>query len=392
MNENNHERLQQPQGFGTDKHSQALLQSMEIAFAQMQAQNEQRRAEDRERYKRQRAEDRERYEQQRLAERERFEQELQRIRQRHPTPPQPTTTPTTTITPTIQHVERPRARYPDVATFSGGRVAYQGFKAKLDNKFILDAPMFPNKFTKAAYVFSRLTDNAERRILPWYLAQQGQATYATIITELDKAYLDQNQKQNALDKINNMKQGRKSINEFINEFDEQLALAGATHWDEDQKKTILRGKVNINIARGLVGIDPPEGYADYCLLLHRIEHDLQQIDRRTQTFVSRASRPQRDPNAMDWQPTTTAAPVQPRDRPNQKRATWVSDAEVQRRRNENLCLQCGKPGHMIRDCRMRPAQRPSDPKPVVATAQYGIDNSPMEEEGRDMEDYLSEKE
>ena len=53
---------------------------------------------------------------------------------------------------------------------------------------------------------------------------------------------------------------------------------------------------------------------------------------------------------MDWQPTAGRAG---------QRAKWVSEAEIARRRSNNLCLRCGASGHMINRCPYQPARRPS---------------------------------
>ena len=43
-------------------------------------------------------------------------------------------------------------------------------------------------------------------------------------------------------------------------------------------------------------------------------------------------------------------------------AKWVSKDELARRKEENLCLRCGKEGHMIRNCALGPAVRPVEAK------------------------------
>ena len=43
----------------------------------------------------------------------------------------------------------------------------------------------------------------------------------------------------------------------------------------------------------------------------------------------------------------------------QKRAKWVSKEVIKYRRENKLCLRCGRDGHMIRECAYLPAQSPS---------------------------------
>ena len=55
------------------------------------------------------------------------------------------------------------------------------------------------------------------------------------------------------------------------------------------------------------------------------------------------------PDAMDWEPSRTQT----------QRATWVSQKEIDRRRDEGSCLRCGKKGHLISSCKLKPAQNPA---------------------------------
>ena len=44
--------------------------------------------------------------------------------------------------------------------------------------------------------------------------------------------------------------------------------------------------------------------------------------------------------------------------PNQRRATWVSYDTMTYRREKKLCLRCGNLGHMVKECKFLPPQRP----------------------------------
>ena len=65
---------------------------------------------------------------------------------------------------------------------------------------------------------------------------------------------------------------------------------------------------------------------------------------------------------MDWEPTRTA-PVaagraaRSRDQ-NEPRAKWVSQQEMARRKEANLCLRCGSGDHYIGQCHLGPAKKP----------------------------------
>ena len=52
---------------------------------------------------------------------------------------------------------------------------------------------------------------------------------------------------------------------------------------------------------------------------------------------------------MEWEATTATATAAL----TKKEPRWASREEVERRKQEGLCLRCGKDGHMVRDCQAR---------------------------------------
>jgi hypothetical protein len=54
--------------------------------------------------------------------------------------------------------------------------------------------------------------------------------------------------------------------------------------------------------------------------------------------------PRTEPDAMDWEPSTAVGTV----RTMVREPRWASPEEIERRRQDGLCLRCGKKGHMVR--------------------------------------------
>ncbi|EFQ86857.1 hypothetical protein PTT_17790 [Pyrenophora teres f. teres 0-1] len=63
---------------------------------------------------------------------------------------------------------------------------------------------------------------------------------------------------------------------------------------------------------------------------------------------------------MDWEPSRSQA----------QRAKWVSQQEIDRRRDDGSCLRCGKKGHLISACKLKPAHNPNR-QPARATKAIG---------------------
>jgi hypothetical protein len=69
-----------------------------------------------------------------------------------------------------------------------------------------------------------------------------------------------------------------------------------------------------------------------------------------------------------------------------RRAKWADDKEIQRRRDNRLCLRCGGTGHIIRSCPLLPAERSGSTngnKSMVATGRvaFSIPDDAWEEVG-----------
>ena len=72
---------------------------------------------------------------------------------------------------------------------------------------------------------------------------------------------------------------------------------------------------------------------------------------------------------MDWEAVIAAAVKVTAGRTEQKGDRWASDDEIDRRRQEGLCLRCGGEGHFVQSCRTKkPPSAGSKKKTRVATA------------------------
>ena len=62
---------------------------------------------------------------------------------------------------------------------------------------------------------------------------------------------------------------------------------------------------------------------------------------------------------MDWEPTQTVSAASVKTTQQGKpKAKWVSQQELDRRKEANECLRCGSKDHFIRQCSLGPARRP----------------------------------
>jgi hypothetical protein len=192
----------------------------------------------------------------------------------------------------------------------------------LCTKFAIDAACYSTEEEQVYYAYSRLRGKASQRILPWLQARQDSqkpVQWSKFAAVLDKAFSDPDRRRKALVRINTIKQGKRDLEEFLNEFDEVLLSAGGINWDDSQKKALLDTAVNWQLLKGMIGVTQADSYEAYCDQLRRVNHDIQRVERlskgrarmtaaagETPTRRRSASPPQSSrPDPMDWEPLIT---------------------------------------------------------------------------------------
>ncbi len=263
---------------------------------------------------------------------------------------------------------RPRPIHPDVELYNGeNKNDYLSFELKLYTKFEIDQDTYPTETSKTAYAFSRLSGQASRRMLPWLNKHRGTGyTYDAFVAEMRKSFGDPDLQRRSLNRVNNIKQGKRNFDEFLGEFEEVLLNAGGFSWADEVKISLLDSALNRQLVQGMVGRDPAKTYDSYCEQLRRVSNDLDRLNRmdRRRNFIHLSAAPNPRPpqgEAMDWQPSPAIGVV---NRGNQqstgtrRRARWVSADELQKRKDNRACLRCGASSHFVQKCPYAPARRP----------------------------------
>lgn len=103
-----------------------------------------------------------------------------------------------------------------------------------------------------------------------------------------------------------------------------------------------------------------QSYAGYCSQLRMVNDQLVEVkklsarshlirrDGRERSPETKAIRAMTNDN-MDWEPTTATASG----RLMKKEPRWASPREIERRRQEGLCLRCGQDAHIVRRCQAK---------------------------------------
>jgi hypothetical protein len=283
----------------------------------------------------------------------------------------PLTTRVLTPQPADGSNRRPKHSSPHPEKFTGeDESLYPIFRGILESKLRADAQAIGGTYEMVWYAFGRLTSTASKRIFPWIQHTQNgpDFTVDNLFKQMDLAFLDLEKQSKAVAKINTIKQKSRPFREFLQEFDQTLMEANGWGWQEEVKKGLLKAALAGEVKRELVGRDVPVTYSAYVAQIRKITDDLnewkdeQKLRSRFQKHPLAAPQQEAASQPMDWEPTPTAPAAATRTGrsgdQNKPRAKWVSQQEMARRKEANLCLRCGSGDHYIGQCHLGPAKKP----------------------------------
>jgi hypothetical protein len=343
--------------------------------------------------------------QQSTAQNERIEQLEALLQLQQAAPPQTEErTPTTTDenppmveaeAPTVS-TRRPRARLPDPPLFGGNRVDWPAWRITMENKLAEDAQSIGDTSSQFRYVFSRLEKTAWKNMATFVRESGNQGTPAELLQYLERVYGDPNLTARAAQRLQTLRQGeRVTFPKFLPILEKEFADAGALAWPNDTKRSILLATLNRTMKTQLMHRGVPDDFNDIIARLHQISTDLDLLEMdkdlgqgrqfpRSAHPTPRATEEIYDP--MDWTPTpvrVNAAGFQgppnpngyPSTRPEDqdligKRAKWVPQEELDRRRQENRCMRCGRHRCRFMQCPLRPAINPNRSQPQSPRQSY----------------------
>lgn len=282
-------------------------------------------------------------------------------------------------------VKRPRHKMDDPEKFDGIDLSlYPQFEGLLYAKLEIDSEAIGNEKEKVWYGFSRLKEGAAGRIYPWidtYKNKPAVFTVSNFFSQMQLAFKDSTLREKALNRLNSLRQGNRSFSELLSELDRLLLEAGGHEWEDRIKKGYVKAALNYALRERLVTVSEEPSYEGYCRQVKEIADRMAELQQLQRSGASRRSNPVNPmsilprygaadntnstsatpiPNLdpMDWEPSSSRA-----QKPNGKRAKWVSKAELVKRRQKGNCLRCGATGHRVRDCPFLP---PQPPQPIAS--------------------------
>ena len=283
----------------------------------------------------------------------------------------PTESTTPTSEPTLvenqpHSFKRTKAILPDPPKFDGTRSDFEGWKSLMRDKIEVDGEVIGPKRNQFLYVASRLEGKGLQLALTFITTHRDttDASSVKILDYLDTIFGDRHKAQRAVETLRTMKQGPKEpFSGFIPRFEKALADAGGMDWPDLVKRSHLNGAMTFELRRLAITMPVVESYSKYVDELMRVS-DLYRSTMKHAPKEQQQSgqREAASADAMDWEPTraASATSTQNNGSKEKKRARWVSQQELDRRRQEGVCIRCGGSGHYVGKCEYAAPRRPTE--------------------------------
>lgn len=284
-------------------------------------------------------------------------------------PPAPTTVvppppaPAAPVPATPTYTNNPKVAKPD--KFDGTRSKLDGFLVQVQLNFLMNPRSFENDQQKIAFVASYFTGQALQWVTPLIKKNdQVMATYDTFYEALKKRFSDPDEVRKAEHKLENLKQGTRSAAAYAAEF--QLE-ASKTLWDDASKKSRFREGLRDDVLDLLLTIPASklesfEGFVNEAIscddrLFERRQDKARRLRDTRPSAPAQAPTSAKTSSAVSNSSYTGPAPME-----IGTTRQVVTEAEKQRRRDNNLCIYCGAEGHILRNCPVRPRQATTIPR------------------------------
>ena len=159
---------------------------------------------------------------------------------------------------------RPRPLLPEVEEFSGRRTDFPSWLSHINAKLATDFPYDSGKI-RLYYIHGRLRGEAMRRVAPWMKLSDENPSYDDkgLLEQLRVLYEDPQAVQRATQKLNDMKQGAKTFNIYLAEFEAILWDAGGSAWEDRVKMAFLSRTLSRELQTALITIEIPVMYEEY---------------------------------------------------------------------------------------------------------------------------------
>jgi hypothetical protein len=252
---------------------------------------------------------------------------------------------------------------------------------------LVDNGCWANDFAKIVWIRGLLEDDAAAMAHGWFeeyikkvaagelLKSQG---WVDMWEMLDKFFINHFDQTRRLAEYRKVKQGNRPHAEYFQEWESKRSAAGVNPDTPSLLADYMIG-MNDKLREHVQGhVDSEErSWQGHLNLIQRMaegwesNHSYSNSNGNSNSNRNRSWQP-RPSGQQQQQPRTTSQGGDAMDIDKAplwtgKRAKWVNQNEIDRRRQYQLCIRCGGNNHRIRDCPLAPATRPQQARIAVGS-------------------------
>jgi hypothetical protein len=252
------------------------------------------------------------------------------------------------VSPAPNQASATSKKFPDPSVWKNGTPSeWKQWKMSLHAKFRNNADWYPSEDARKDYFMKVVADESWEIAEPYF--QDDAASVDDILKALDYRWADPMEKQTARNEYQSYLQLNKPFAEFIAKFQ---TLARTAEIPEEIQIDDLRAKISFDLQDHASSFEP-KGLRDFITYLQRTARNLEQVKQQRQR-VTQARRNKAGPAGSSTQRLATTPSQLPAQapQPTQRQSNTKDNSDKE-------CLNCGKKGHVYRDCR-EPAQPGKD--------------------------------
>jgi hypothetical protein len=277
------------------------------------------------------------------------------------------------------------------AKFDGKPADFPGWEAAMKHKLSIDEVFIGGPEQQFYTLYSRLDGIARDTIGVYYREALKNRNFdmGGFWAYLESNFGDPGREARAARALQTLKmRPNEGFAKFLAKFEKQLVESGGMAYPDQVKINMLDAALSQPLRQAMIPItDMPLEYTrwhrrvlDVATRLEAANQTRQwENQRRTQTSPRQSDNAARErrADADGDTPMVGANTVGKRgEDKGAERAKWTTQEERDRRREEGLCMRCGKTGHRAKTCRLRAAKRPDSAK--VAAVHFEGEGSSSE--------------
>ena len=231
--------------------------------------------------------------------------------------------------------------------FFGDPLKFASFVNQCQLQFMCKPMCFPDEQSKVAFVLSYLGGTAATWSIP--LVERNDPLlydYASFKATFKRLFDRHSYVQSIDSELLNLRQGNTTLMSYVSHFNR---LVSEANWPEEKRSTLfykgLREELKDMVSQV---VNPPDTCNELIDLVVKLDHRLSERRREkgrheSRMLVYRDKRLEPEKGLDDSEPMQIGSIRGP-----------LTEEERKRRRSLGLCLYCGKKGHFLRDCLVKP--------------------------------------